>query len=99
MKAFAFVAAALCTSLLSQTSAAACYVVYGPGQKIVYRSPLPPVDLSRPLHETLPAVAPGGALVFSLDNYGCESEIHLLKQRLPAVAEPDFVRATRARRS
>ena len=31
-----------------------------------------PVDLSLPLHQTLPKVAPGGKLVFSLDNHGCE---------------------------
>ena len=47
---------------------------------MVYRAPEPPVDLSRPLHETLAEVAPGGTLVFSLDDYGCEVEVHKLPQ-------------------
>ena len=45
---------------------------------VVYRSMQSPVDLSSPLHLTLPQVAPGGRLVFALDNNGCELEVHKL---------------------
>ena len=44
------------------------------------------MDLSRPLHETLPRVAPGGKLVFSLDSHGCELEINKLPQQPQARA-------------
>lgn len=73
-------AAALIAGLFTQGAWAACYVVYGADKQIIYRSQTPPVDLSRDLHETLPQVAPGGTLVFSLDNHGCEHEVN----RLPA---------------
>jgi hypothetical protein len=60
-------AAALVAGLFAQGSWAACYIVYGADKQIIYRSQLPPVDMSRPLHETVPRIAPGGTLVFSLD--------------------------------
>lgn len=75
-------AAALMAGLFAQGSWAACYVVYGADKQIVYRSQMSPVDLSRPLHETVARIAPGGTLVFSLDSSGCELEIH----KLPAAA-------------
>ncbi|SFD97211.1 hypothetical protein [Paracidovorax konjaci] len=77
-----FVAAALFGGLWSSTASAACYVVYGANQQVVYRSQTPPVDLAQPLHQTLPRVAPGATLVFSLDTSECQLEIN----RLPAGA-------------
>lgn len=74
-KSTVFLAVALCGSLWSHRAMAACYVVYDAAQKVVYRSTQPPVDLSFTLHETVPKVVPGGALVFSLGNLGCEYEI------------------------
>lgn len=44
--------------------ALACYTVYDPSGRVVYQSEQPPVDMSRPLHETIPARFPGGQLVF-----------------------------------
>ena len=70
--------AALLAALVSPSAMAACYVVYGPDADIVYRAPVPPVDLSLQLHETLPLVAPGATMVFSLDNHGCELAINKL---------------------
>jgi hypothetical protein len=35
--------------------AAACFTVYDRIDRVVYQSQTPPVDMSRPLHETLPA--------------------------------------------
>ncbi|MGD9773555.1 hypothetical protein [Diaphorobacter sp.] len=75
-------AAALMAGLCAPGAWAACYLVYGADQQVIYRSQIPPVDLSRHLHETVPQVAPGGTLVFSLDNQGCELEIN----RLPFTA-------------
>lgn len=82
--------AALCAGLATQGASAACYVVYGADKQIVYRAQTPPVDMSRDLHETLPQVAPGGTLVFSLHSEGCELEVHRLDEA--ARAQP----ATRA---
>jgi hypothetical protein len=78
MSAFPYTAVALAAAFASQSAAAACYLVYAPNQEIVYRASVPPVDMSRELHETLPQVAPGGTLVFSLDDQGCEITINKL---------------------
>lgn len=72
------VAAALAAALFAQNAAAACYVVYGPNQDIIYRAAEPPVDMSRQIHETLPFVAPGATMVFSSDTTGCEITINKL---------------------
>ncbi len=93
-------AAALVAALFAQNAAAACYVVYGPNQDIVYRAAEPPVDMSRQIHETLPLVAPGATLVFSSDTTGCEITINKLplmaSQSSPtAVPMPRAARADR----
>ena len=82
-------AAALMAGLFAQGSWAACYIVYGADKQIIYRSQLPPVDMSRPLHETVPRIAPGGTLVFSLDSNGCELEIHNLPRAASKPARRD----------
>lgn len=92
------VAAAL-LALGAQGAWASCYVVYDSGKQIVYRAQTPPVDLSRDLHETLPQVAPGGTLVFSPDNWGCELEIHRLPGPKSAKAEEGAApKSSRAKR-
>lgn len=78
------VAVAALAGLLAPAAWADCYVVYGPDQQIVYRNQEPPVDMSRQIHETLPKVAPGGIMVFSLDNFGCELPVN----KLPLKAAP-----------
>lgn len=45
--------------------ALACYTVYGEGNRVLYQGANPPVDMSQPLHQTLPAAYPGGHLVFA----------------------------------
>jgi hypothetical protein len=57
-------AAALVAGLFAQGSWAACYIVYGADKQIIYRSQLPPVDMSRPLHETVRALRPGARWCF-----------------------------------
>ena len=56
-----FVASALAVASLQ---ASACYTVYDASSRVLYRSSEAPVDMSRPLHETLPRQFPGGHLVF-----------------------------------
>jgi len=53
---------------LASWQALACYTVYDSKSRVLYRSTEPPVDMSRPLHETLPQRFPGGQLVFHNDN-------------------------------
>ena len=45
-------------------NASACYTVYDRSDRVMYQSQDPPVDMSRPIHETLPARYPGGHMVF-----------------------------------
>jgi hypothetical protein len=55
----------LCSLLgLASTPVLACYTVFDRADNVVYQSSRPPVDMSRPLHETLPAVFPGGHMIF-----------------------------------
>jgi hypothetical protein len=42
----------------------ACYTVYDNANRVLYQGDKPPVDMSRPLSETVPARFPGGQLVF-----------------------------------
>jgi hypothetical protein len=51
--------------------AMACYTVYDAGSRVMYRGEEAPVDMSRPLHDTVPARFPGGQLVF--DDGACAS--------------------------
>ncbi len=80
MQAIRFALAAVVAALSAQAAQAACYIVYGADREVVYRMQTPPVDMSRQLHETLPLVVPGGAMVFTLDSGACEQEFN----RLPA---------------
>jgi hypothetical protein len=55
----------LCPLLaVASFNATACYTVYDRANRIVYQGEEAPVDMSRPIHETLPARYPGGQLVF-----------------------------------
>ena len=99
MKAFTYAAAAVVAAFFSQSALASCYVVYGPDQDIVYRAPEPPVDLSRQIHETLPAVAPNSTLVFSPDNHNCELTINKLPLASASMRGAPGMRAARADRS
>lgn len=65
-------------------NAAACYTVYDRANRIVYQGEESPVDMSRPIHETLPLRYPGGQLVF--DNQTDCTSVNL---RSPTVAYSD----------
>lgn len=53
-------------SLLAAASlqALACYTVYDRSNRVMYQGEQPPVDMSRPVHETVPARFPGGHMVW-----------------------------------
>ena len=58
--------ALLCTiGFASVNAMAACYTVYDRANHVLYNSQIAPVDMSRPLHETVPVAFPGGSMVFN----------------------------------
>ncbi|MBI2771505.1 MAG: hypothetical protein HYX47_17910 [Burkholderiales bacterium] len=61
-----FKLAIVCSLALAGANAMACYTVYDRSNQVVYNAQTAPVDMSRPIHETLPAVFPGGHMVFAL---------------------------------
>ncbi|MFC5499193.1 hypothetical protein ACFPOE_16720 [Caenimonas terrae] len=56
--------ALFCAIGLASVNAMACYTVYDRDNHVVYNSQTPPVDMSRPLHETVPVRFPGGSMIF-----------------------------------
>lgn len=44
--------------------ALACYTVYDRTNRVMYQGEQPPVDMSLPIHQSLPARFPGGHMVF-----------------------------------
>lgn len=99
MRAIRFaIATALIAGLFAPGAWAACYVIYGADPQIIYRLQIPPVDLSRNLHETLPQVAPGGTRAFSLDNYGCDLEVIRPAANVAAARKDTAAAAPRAPR-
>jgi hypothetical protein len=54
----------LATLAVASVNAMACYTVYDQSNRMVYNAQTSPVDMSRPLHETLPALFPGSHMVF-----------------------------------
>ena len=61
---------------LSAGQALACYTVYNRSNQVVYHAAKAPVDMRYQLHETLPAVYPGGHLVFSVTDTSCPPDNH-----------------------
>lgn len=51
--------------------ALACYTVYDRANQVVYHAAAAPVDMRYQIHQTLPAVFPGGHLVFSVTDTAC----------------------------
>ena len=61
---------ALVTTVFSG-QALACYTVYNSANQVVYQAQAAPVDMRYQLHQTLPAVFPGGHMVFSITDTSC----------------------------
>ena len=56
--------ALLCAIGLASANAMACYTVYDRNDRVLYQGESAPVDMSRPLHETLGRSYPGAQMVF-----------------------------------
>ena len=56
---------------LPAAASASCYFVYSAKNELVYRSTISPVDLSRPISESLRGRFAGGHLVMIPDETGC----------------------------
>ncbi|HWP12278.1 MAG TPA: hypothetical protein VNN06_10685 [Ramlibacter sp.] len=69
---------------LAAGHALACYTVFDRSGRVIYNDPEPPVDMSRPLHETLPARFPGGHMVFD-----AQADCAAVSPPLPAVVARD----------
>ena len=55
---------ALSAALLAAPQAMACFTVYNRANQTVYSNMAPPIDMRYQIHERLPAVFPGGHMVF-----------------------------------
>ncbi|QNP49250.1 hypothetical protein [Diaphorobacter aerolatus] len=87
---------ALCALLASQAQAA-CYELYSSKNDLVYRSVRSPVDLSLPLHQTVPKLVPGARLVFTPISQGCEIEFNKLQPQAVVEIEGDGFRTVSPR--
>lgn len=56
---------------LSGGQALACYTVYNRANQVIYHAAQAPVDMRYQLHQTLPAIFPGGHMVFSITDMSC----------------------------
>ena len=80
-----FKLALLCTlGFASVNAMAACYTVYDRANHVVYNSQTPPVDMSRPLHETVPVAFPGGSMVFNGSSMDCPRQGDAAQVAAPA---------------
>lgn len=78
------IAAVLCAATGAQ---AACYTVLGPNGQILSESPNPPVDMSLPLHQSVPErFGSGAVMVFGLTEDACGQTVDLDDALLPTVA-------------
>jgi hypothetical protein len=71
----------------ASVNALACYTVYDRNDRIVYNAQRPPVDMSLPLHETLPRVFPGGHMIFAA-NTECPANVSPAPTARIARAQP-----------
>ena len=60
---------------LASVQAFACYTVYDGDNRVVWQGDKPPVDMSRPLHETLPARFHGNPSMVFDDSTSCPSVV------------------------
>lgn len=66
------------------SQAFACYTVYDGANRVLFQGTQAPVDMSLPLHQTLPTAYPGGHMVFSAGE-ACPAEQVTVRR---AVAPP-----------
>ncbi|HSW16877.1 MAG TPA: hypothetical protein VLJ86_06590 [Ramlibacter sp.] len=61
----------LALSLGSVQAFAQCYTVFDRNDTVIYQGRASPVDMSKPLHETVPGMFPGGHLMFDNVTQNC----------------------------
>ena len=92
----------LLTSLLAGQSLA-CYTVYNRANQIIYHADAAPIDMRYQIHQTLPAVYPGGHLVFSVSDHSCpplnQSRANSVQTRVDDLARRNAQAPPAARRS
>ena len=77
---------ALSTALLSAPQAMACYTVYNRANQVVYSNMATPIDMRYQIHERLPAVFPGGHMVF-----GNSTDCPLIDTRIAVSGQSNVV--------
>ncbi len=70
-KAFAGLIAAVVLALVPTVASASCFFIYGPKNQLVYRSTTTPIDLSRPISDSMRSRFGGGHFVMIPDESGC----------------------------
>lgn len=67
MKRFKCLLLASLLAAASLQAGAACYTVFDRYSRVIFQDSTPPVDMARPLHETVPQRFPGGHMIVSND--------------------------------
>lgn len=88
MKAGRFLVASLLAAASWQ--ALACYTVYDSNNRVMYRGEKAPVDMSVPLHDTLPQRFPGGQMVFDSGSCALAPAAALSSRSSPGSSAPLF---------
>ncbi len=83
--------------VLSWPASAACYTVYDEANRVLYRSPRPPVDMSQPIHETLPQAFPRGHLVFDTESTCEDMPLEAISRRPVTPPSPVLTNVSKAR--
>jgi len=81
---------------LAASAQAGCYTVLGAQGQILSQTSTPPVDMSRPLHQTVPARwGPGAVMVFGSADENCGPPAEPWERPLatPVVHQPGAVRS------
>jgi len=90
----------LCGLLMAGANAMACYTVYDASNRVIYRGPEAPVDMSLPLHQAVAQRFPAGAsLVF--DQGAVCTRVNIAQVARPAstVVPPNTIRMERTGRT
>lgn len=93
-----FLAAALLT--LAGSAQASCYIVMNSRGNVLSETTLPPVDMSKPLHLTVPQrFGPSARMSFGIAERDCGTSIDALGIETSPTMRPAAGRASRATRS
>lgn len=98
MKTLAKLSFALAAGLLAAGAQASCYTVLNAKGDIVSQTSTPPVDMSRPLHDTVPVrYGKGANMVFGLADSNCGPPAEPFVQPTPVAYQVGAPAARKAR--